>query len=70
MAKLPQHHDGVEHRFFLLTRLRNGRVKADRIRTDDDPRLRSRAAFALPNNLSRIQKKKAIEAIAFLIAMS
>jgi hypothetical protein len=47
MAKLPKHHDGAEHRFFLLTLLRNGRVKADRIRTDDDPRLRSRAAFAL-----------------------
>ena len=47
MAKLPEHHDGAERRFFLLTRLRNGRVKADRVRTDDDPRLRSRAAFAL-----------------------
>ena len=47
MAKLPKHHDGAECRFFLLTLLRNGRVKADRIRTDDDPRLRSRAAFAL-----------------------
>ena len=53
MAKLPEHHDGAEQRFFLLTRLRNGRVKADRVRTDDDPRLRSRAAFALitPNSV-------------------
>jgi hypothetical protein len=53
MAKLPKHHDGAELRFFLLTLLRNGRVKADRVRTDDDPRLRSRAAFALitPNSV-------------------
>lgn len=47
MAKSPKHDDGAELRFFLLTRLRNGRVKAERIRTDKDPRLRSRAAFAL-----------------------
>jgi len=47
MAKSPEHHDGAEQRFFLLTRRRNGRVKAERIRTDKDPRLRSRAAFAL-----------------------
>jgi len=47
MAKLPKHDDGAERRFFLLTKLRNGRVKAERIRTDKDPRLRSRTAFAL-----------------------
>lgn len=53
MAKLPKHHDGAELRFFLLTLLRNGRVKADRIRTEDDPRLRSRTPFALitPNSV-------------------
>lgn len=53
MAELPKHHDGAERRFFLLTLLRNGRVKADRIRTEDDPRLRSKAAFALitPNSV-------------------
>lgn len=47
MAKLLKDHDGTERRIFLLTRLRNGRVKADRIRTDDDPRLRSKTPFAL-----------------------
>jgi len=47
MAKSPKHDDGSERRFFLLTKLRNGRVKAERIRTDKDPRLRSRTAFAL-----------------------
>jgi hypothetical protein len=53
MAKSPKHHDGAELRFFLLTRLRNGRVKAERIRTDKDPRLRSRTPFALimPNSV-------------------
>jgi hypothetical protein len=47
MARSPKHHDGAERRFFLLKKLRNGRVKAERIRTDKDPRLRSRTAFAL-----------------------
>jgi hypothetical protein len=53
MVKLPKHHDGAERRFSLLTLLRNGRVKADRIRTEDDPRLRSRTPFALitPNSV-------------------
>lgn len=53
MAKSPKHHDGAERRFFLLTKLRNGRIKAERIRTDKDPRLRSRSAFALitPNSV-------------------
>jgi len=53
MAKLPKHHDGAERRLFLLTLLRNGRVKADRIRTKDDLRLRPRTPFALitPNSV-------------------
>jgi len=47
MADLPKHQHGIEKRFFLLTLLRDGRVKADRIRTEADPRLRSRRPFAL-----------------------
>ena len=47
MADLPKHQHGIEKRFFLLTLLKDGRVKADRIRTEADPRLRSRRPFAL-----------------------
>lgn len=47
MAQLLKHHDGIENRSFLLTLLWDGRVKAERIRSDKDPRLRSKAAFAL-----------------------
>ena len=47
MADLPKHQNGIESRFFLLTLLRDGRVKSDRIRTEADPRLRSRRPFAL-----------------------
>jgi hypothetical protein len=47
MAEFPKDQDRIDRRIFLLTKLRDGRVKADRIRTDDDPRLRSKAPFAL-----------------------
>ena len=47
MAELPKHRNGIEKRFFLLTLLKDGRVKAERIRTETDPRLRSRRPFAL-----------------------
>jgi hypothetical protein len=47
MAEFPKDQDRIERRVFLLTKLKDGRVKADRIRTEDDRRLRSRAPFAL-----------------------
>jgi hypothetical protein len=56
MAEFPKDQDRIERRIFLLTKLRDGRVKADRIRTEDDRRLRSRAPFALitidPNHMA------------------
>jgi len=47
MGSLPKHQEESERRIFLLTLLKNGHIKADRMRTDKDPRLRSRTAFAL-----------------------
>ena len=47
MAELPEHQDGIESRSFLLTLLKDGRVKGERIRDEDDPRLHSKAPFAL-----------------------
>jgi hypothetical protein len=47
MVDLSRLQEETERRIFLLTLLRNGRVKADRIRTEDDPRLRSKTPFAL-----------------------
>lgn len=47
MAELPTREDGIESRSFLLTLLKDGRVKAERIRAEDDPRLSSKAPFAL-----------------------
>ena len=47
MAELPKHQDGIESRSFLLTLLKHGRVKAERIRNENDPRLHSKAPFAL-----------------------
>lgn len=47
MAELPEHQNGIESRSFLLTLLRDGRVRAERIRAEDDPRLHSKAPFAL-----------------------
>lgn len=47
MAELPEHQNGIESRSFLLTLLRDRRVRAERIRAEDDPRLHSKAPFAL-----------------------
>jgi len=53
MEDLLKHQEESERRIFLLTLLKNGRVKADRIRAEDDPRLRSKTPFALitPNSV-------------------
>jgi hypothetical protein len=39
MAEFPKDQDRIERRVFLLTKLKDGRVKADRICSEDDPRL-------------------------------
>jgi hypothetical protein len=39
MAVSPKDQDGIERRVILLTKLKDGRVKADRICSEDDPKL-------------------------------